>query len=262
MIKRPTTTRRLLFLCLGLLSPGTCAFAPSAPSTTTRTSTELSAFGRRQVFRGLRRVVFAGTAASVFQREAALAEAAPTTGRIVEIEFANVDGSSTQSGKVKVQMRPEWAPRGAARFEELTMSGFWNNCKIFRVLPGFVAQFGIHGDTEVQAQWRSNAIPDDPVRVSNRRGTVVFATNGPNTRTSQVFINTRDEGNAFLDRQGFAPFGEVIEGMDIVDKFYSQYGEGEPDGNGPNQGLMQQKGDAYLKRFPKLTYIRDAKFLS
>jgi peptidyl-prolyl cis-trans isomerase A (cyclophilin A) len=146
--------------------------------------------------------------------------------------------------------------------QELTETNFWKGCRIFRVIPGFVAQFGIHGDTQVQAEWRSNAIPDDPVRVSNRRGTVVFATAGKNTRTSQIFINTRDEGNTFLDSQGFAPFGEVIEGMDIVDQFYSGYGEGAPNGNGPNQNLLQQKGDAYMKEFPRLSYIRDATFIS
>lgn len=133
---------------------------------------------------------------------------------------------------------------------------------MFRVLPGFVAQFGIHGDPTVQAEYRSNAIPDDPVRVSNRRGTVTFANNGRNTRTTQIFINTRDDGNGFLDKQGFAPIGHVVEGMEYVDQFYAGYGEGAPEGNGPNQGLLQQKGDAYLRQFPKLSYISGAKFLS
>mmetsp|Transcript_10481 Transcript_10481/g.14863 ORF Transcript_10481/g.14863 Transcript_10481/m.14863 type:complete len:107 (-) Transcript_10481:245-565(-) len=104
-------------------------------------------------------------------------------------------------------------------------------------------------------------MPDDPVKVSNSRGTVVFATAGPNTRTTQIFINTRNEGNAFLDRQGFSPFGQVIEGMDIVDQLYAGYGEGQPNGKGPNQGLIQAKGNAYLKdQYPKLSYIKEAKF--
>lgn len=133
---------------------------------------------------------------------------------------------------------------------------------MFRVLPGFVAQWGIHGDPAVQAQWSNNALPDDPVRVTNKRGMLTMANAGPNTRTSQIFINTREDGNAFLDQQGFAPIGHVIEGMEHVDAFYAGYGEGAPEGNGPNQGLLQQKGDDYLKKFPKLSYIAGAKFLS
>ena len=126
---------------------------------------------------------------------------------------------------------------------------------------GFVAQFGINGNPEIQSRWRSASIPDDPVKVSNKRGTVVFATAGPNTRTSQIFINTREQGNDFLDRQGFSPIGEVIEGMDIVDKFYAGYGEGAPAGQGPNQGLIQKQGNSYLERsFPKLSYISKASF--
>ena len=129
------------------------------------------------------------------------------------------------------------------------------------MLPGFVAQFGINGDPDVQSKWRSSNIPDDPVKVSNKRGTVVFATAGPNTRTSQIFINTRAQGNDFLDKQGFSPIGEVIEGMDIVDKFYSGYGEGAPAGKGPNQGLIQKQGNTYLERaYPKLSYISKGSF--
>ena len=110
------------------------------------------------------------------------------------------------------------------------------------------------------SKWRSSNIPDDPVKVSNTRGTVVFATAGPNTRTTQIFVNTRDQGNAFLDRQGFSPFGEVIEGMDVIDKLYAGYGEGAPSGKGPNQGLIQAKGNAYLEAsYPKLSYISGAK---
>lgn len=150
-------------------------------------------------------------------------------------------------------------------YQELTETKFWNNCRIFRVLPGFLAQFGIHGNTDIQTQWRSTPIPDDPVRVSNKRGTVVFATGGgPNTRTSQIFINTRQEGNAFLDTQSFAPIGHVVDeaSMEIVDRLYAGYGEGAPEGNGPNQGLLQQKGDAYLKEFPKLSFIAQANFVA
>jgi peptidyl-prolyl cis-trans isomerase A (cyclophilin A) len=146
--------------------------------------------------------------------------------------------------------------------QELTENKFFGGCRMFRVLPGFVSQFGINGDPEVQSKWRSSSIPDDPVKVSNSRGTVVFATAGPNTRTTQIFFNTGEKGNAFLDKQGFSPFGQVIEGMDVVDKFYAGYGEGAPAGKGPNQGLIQAKGNAYLETsFPKLSYIQEAKFL-
>ena len=131
------------------------------------------------------------------------------------------------------------------------------------MLPGFVSQFGIHGDPNIQSQWRSSSLPDDPIRVSNSRGTVTFATAaGPNTRTTQVFVNTREEGNAFLDNQGFTPFGIVIDGMEVVDEFYSSYGDGPPGGNGPNQALIQAKGNEYLmKQYPKLSYISKATFV-
>lgn len=142
----------------------------------------------------------------------------------------------------------------------MTDIGFWDDCRFFRVIPGFIVQFGINGSPEVQKQWRGANLSDDPVRVSNDRGTVVFATAGPNTRTTQLFINTRDQGNSFLDRQGFAPIGKVIEGMDVVDAMYSGYGEGAPQGNGPNQGMIQTQGNSYLSsKYPKLSYIVSAK---
>jgi peptidyl-prolyl cis-trans isomerase A (cyclophilin A) len=121
-------------------------------------------------------------------------------------------------------------------------------------------QFGINGDPVVQSRWRSANLQDDPVRASNDRGTVVFATAGPNSRTTQIFINTRDQGNGFLDKQGFAPIGRVIEGMEVVDRCFPGYGEGAPSGKGPNQALIQQRGNSYLKDgFPKLTYISTAR---
>ena len=109
------------------------------------------------------------------------------------------------------------------------------------------------------SKWRSSSIPDDPVKVTNSRGTVVFATAGPNTRTTQIFINTRSQGNAFLDKQGFSPFGVVLEGMDVVDTLYAGYGEGAPGGKGPNQALIQKKGNSYLvESYPSLSYISKA----
>jgi len=180
-----------------------------------------------------------------------------TSGKIVEIEVKNLDGGA--AGTIKIQMKPDWAPRGVARFEELVSNGFYDDCRFFRVLPGFISQFGINGDPNVMSKWRSSSIPDDPVKVSNSRGTVVFATAGPNTRTTQIFINTRAEGNAFLDNQGFSPFGVVLEGMDVVDKLYSGYGEGAPSGRGPNQSKIQKLGNSYLvESYPNLSYISKA----
>ena len=113
----------------------------------------------------------------------------------------------------------------------------------------------------MMSKWRSSSIPDDPAKVSNTRGTVVFATAGPNTRTTQIFINTREQGNGFLDKQGFSPFGEVIEGMDIVGQLYAGYGEGAPSGKGPNQSLVQAKGNEYLaSQYPKLSYVSKVTF--
>ena len=252
-------------LLLALLASSQ-AFAPSLSSSAVgQSTTALSAFSedgekksrRREVFRWVRRAALLG-AGSILRPSDANAEDAPT-GKIVEMTIANLDGNPDSSGVVKIQLEPSWAPRGVSRFEELTSIGFFKDCRIFRVLPGFVAQFGINGDPNLQKEWRSKSLPDDPVRVSNKRGTVVFATAGPNTRTTQLFINTAD--NAFLDRQGFSPIGRVIEGMEYVDKFYAGYGEGAPAGKGPSQGRIQMQGNAYLEEsFPKLSYISQTKF--
>lgn len=242
---------------------------------TTRTSsitTALEAFNnksnkpRRAVFKWFRGAFFtaagASTATNLVLPKGRSASAASEIleaqgGPVVEFKVENLDGGgSDSSGVVKIQLQPEWAPRGVQRFKELTEAKFWDDCRFFRVLPGFVVQFGINGDPSVQEKWRASNLQDDPVKVSNQRGTVVFATAGPNTRTTQIFINTRDQGNAFLDKQGFAPIGRVIEGMDIVDRMYAGYGEGPPSGRGPNQGLIQLKGNSYLNdKFPKLSYI-------
>lgn len=207
--------------------------------------------------------VLASAFATTFTSPADLALAADeeAAGKLIEFEVQNLDGIEGNTGKFVIRMRPDWAPKGVQRFEELTEKKFWDNCRIFRVLPGFVAQFGINGDPQTQGIWRSRALTDDPVKVTNARGTVVFATAGPNTRTTQIFINTRDQGNGFLDKQGFSPIGEVVSGMDVVDKFYSGYGEGAPSGKGPNQGLIQAKGNEYLeKSYPKLSYFSSATF--
>lgn len=176
-------------------------------------------------------------------------------GKTIEFTVNNLDGEEGKTGSFVIQTRPEWAPIGAERFEALAESSFFDGCRAFRVLPGFIVQFGINGDPQVQSKWRSQSLRDDPVKVTNSRGTVVFATAGPGTRTTQLFINLSDR-NSFLDKQGFSPLGEIVSGMDVVEKFYAGYGEGAPSGKGPNQGLIQAKGNAYLEAsYPKLSYF-------
>ena len=163
----------------------------------------------------------------------------------------------TSKGTFVIQVNRDWAPNGADRFYNLVKAGFYNDARFFRVIDGFMVQFGISGNPDVSAAWTNATIPDDPVRESNARGTVTFATAGPNTRTTQVFINFNN--NSGLNGQGFAPFGKVISGMDVVDSLYRGYGEGAPRGNGPNQGLIKAQGNAYLvTQFPKLDFIKKA----
>ncbi len=167
----------------------------------------------------------------------------------------------TSKGDVVLEMHRDWAPHGVDRFFNLVRNGFFDGARFFRVLEGFVAQFGIQGDPAVQAHWRSARIPDDPVVESNTRGRLTFATAGANTRTTQMFISYGD--NSSLDAQGFAPIGEVVEGMDLVDQLYSAYGEGAPRGAGPDQARIQAEGNAYLDRdFPRLDYIERAEIVS
>jgi peptidyl-prolyl cis-trans isomerase A (cyclophilin A) len=164
---------------------------------------------------------------------------------------------TTTKGDFVVEVKRAWAPRGADRFYNLVKNGFYDNAGIFRVLPGFVAQFGISARPEVARIWARATIPDDPAKQSNLRGYITYAMAGPNTRTTQLFINLAD--NPRLDAMGFAPFGKVIEGMDIVDSFYSGYGEGAPTGKGPDQGRLTNEGKAYLdKNFPRLDIIKSA----
>ncbi len=163
----------------------------------------------------------------------------------------------TTKGQFVVTVTRAWAPLGADRFYTLVKSGFYDGARFFRVLPGFVVQFGIAGDPAVNTKWHNANLVDDPVTQTNRRGTITYGTAGPNTRTTQVFINLAD--NARLDSKGFAPFGEVTEGMDAVDKFYSEYGEGPPLGGGPAQTRAEAEGNAYFGRdFPKLDYAKKA----
>jgi peptidyl-prolyl cis-trans isomerase A (cyclophilin A) len=163
----------------------------------------------------------------------------------------------TSAGVFVVEVTRDLAPLGADRFYNLVKNGFYDGTRFFRVIPGFMVQFGIHGDPAVSAVWRNARINDDPVKGTNSPMTITFATGGPNTRTTQVFINFGN--NAGLDKQGFAPFGRVIEGQDVVKKIYAEYGEGAPRGKGPDQGRLQMEGNAYLaKDYPKMDYIKSA----
>ena len=164
---------------------------------------------------------------------------------------------STTKGDFVIAVHRAWAPVGVDRFYNLVRAGFYDGTRFFRVLPGFMAQFGIHGDTAVTAAWRARVIRDDPVRRTNGPGMVTFATAGPGTRTTQIFINYAD--NSRLDGMGFAPFGQVVEGADVVGKLYGGYGEGAPQGRGPDQYRMNIEGEKYLARqFPKLDKINKA----
>jgi peptidyl-prolyl cis-trans isomerase A (cyclophilin A) len=176
-------------------------------------------------------------------------------GKVFHVKF------ETSQGDFLMEVHPEWAPHGAARFKELVEAKHFDECRFFRVIEGFMVQFGIHGDPKVAAAWKSKNIPDDKVTQSNTRGMVTFATAGPNTRTTQLFINFGN--NSFLDRQGFSPFAKVVAGMEVVDKLYNGYGEGAPQGRGPSQGRIQAEGNAYLmKDFPKLDYIKTARIVT
>ena len=163
----------------------------------------------------------------------------------------------TSKGQFAVAVTRAWAPLGADRFYTLVKNGFYDGARFFRVVPGFVVQFGIAGDPAVNSRWRDAKLQDDPVIQSNRAGTITYAAGrNPNTRSTQVFINLVD--NARLDATRFAPFGTVTEGMDVVRQFYSDYGEGTV-GPGPDQARAQAQGNAYFVReFPKLDYIKKA----
>jgi len=163
----------------------------------------------------------------------------------------------TSKGPFVIEVHRDWAPNGADRFYNLVKNGFYDDARFFRVVEGFMVQFGINGNPKVSAVWKEARIKDDPVRISNKRTFVTFATAGPNTRTTQVFISFGDNHN--LDSQGFAPFGQVVSGMKVVDSLYNGYGEGAPQGLGPEQGKLQAQGNQYLaERFGLLDYIKKA----
>jgi peptidyl-prolyl cis-trans isomerase A (cyclophilin A) len=187
-------------------------------------------------------LAFGALAMTVYAGQGSGDEKAPAT---FKVKF------DSSAGPFVVEVNRAWAPNAADHFYTLVKNGFYNEARFFRVVPGFMVQFGINADPAVQAKFRSN-IQDDPVKESNKRGYVTFAqTSAPNSRSTQIFINYKD--NAFLDGQRFAPFGRVTSGMEVVDKINSEYGEK------PNQGSVQAQGNVYLKKdFPKLDYVKTA----
>ena len=181
----------------------------------------------------------------ILMNPAALNEQAPES---YKVQF------STTAGDFTIEVTRAWAPHGADRFYNLVKNNFWAGAAFFRYVPGFIVQWGIPADPRAAAKWRAANIPDDKYSQTNAAGTVTFATAGPMTRTTQMFINLRD--NAFLDSQGFTPMGAVVAGMDVVARLYSGYGEK------PDQGRIQQEGKPYLdKNFPKLDTIKSTTIL-
>ncbi len=166
---------------------------------------------------------------------------------------------ATSKGEVLIDVTRSWAPLGADRFYNLVRAGYYDDVAFFRVVPGFVAQVGIHGDPAINKVWRKALLRDDPVNGSNTEGTVTFATSGPNARTTQFFINFRN--NARLDSMGFSPFGTVRD-MSVARTLHSGYGEGAPSGKGPMQGRLHREGNAYLRSdFAELDYIERAELI-
>jgi peptidyl-prolyl cis-trans isomerase A (cyclophilin A) len=158
---------------------------------------------------------------------------------------------ATSRGNFVVEVHRAWAPRGADRFYDLVAEHFFDDNRFFRVLPGFIAQFGVNNDRKINEAWEAKPLADDSVLQKNARGTLTFASDGPNSRTHQLFINLKDNDN--LDKDGFAPLGRVVDGMNVVDGIYSGYGES------PSYHLIATLGNSYLTRmFPKLDYIKTA----
>ncbi|HEY2376992.1 MAG TPA: peptidylprolyl isomerase [Gemmatimonadaceae bacterium] len=182
--------------------------------------------------------------------EAELAQPAPDSFR-VDME--------TSRGKMTVMARRAWAPHGVDRFYYLTKHHYYDSTYFFRVVENFVAQFGISGQPTVNTGWEARRIPDDPVRHPNTRGTIAFASEGPNTRTVQLFINLRDNPKLDSYGGGFPPIAEVIDGLNVAESLYDGYGEGAPAGLGPRQELIMNQGNDYLRHFfPRLDLIQRA----
>ncbi len=169
----------------------------------------------------------------------------PATGPDFTVKF------ETSKGDILIRVHPRWAPIGAAHFKMLVENGYYDGNRFYRVMPNFIIQWGINGDPAITRNFALRRLKDDPVATTNARGTITYATAGPNTRATDLFINLKT--NAFLDSQGFSPFGEVIEGMSVIEAINAEYGEK------PDQGRIKGDGDSYLESyFPRLDYIRKA----
>jgi peptidyl-prolyl cis-trans isomerase A (cyclophilin A) len=168
---------------------------------------------------------------------------------------------STSKGDFVVEVHRDWSPNGGDRFYNLVKLGFYDDTRFYRAVDGFMVQFGLSGDPAVNAKWQEQAVQDDPLKQSNKRGFLTYAQrNTPNTRSTQVFINYVD--NSRLDPMRFVPFGQVVQGMEVLDSLYKGYGEGAPMGAGPDQGRIQAEGNAYLDaKFPKLDSIKHAEIV-
>lgn len=190
-------------------------------------------------------------------------DAAPTNPLLQPADFTETAPADflvefeTTAGSFRVEVHREWAPLGADRIYNLVRAGFYDGVPFHRVLEGFVADFGIHPDPWVNAAWRQALLRDDPVVQSNLRGRVSFSKGGPDRRTVQIFVNLRD--NTELDEEGFAPFGEVVQGLDTVESLYSAYGDGPPRGEGVYQAMAIARGDEYFAEFPELDRIVSAR---
>src|ERR1700733_6836948 len=237
--------RSLARLCLFLL---TCA-TPAAVAAQTNTAPPPAApkpAASKSAAATQTRTTTKMTTDPALLRPATLTAKAPD---VYEVKF------TTTKGDIVIQVTRSWAPIGADRFYNLVKHGFYNNAAFFRIVPGFIVQFGLSGDPAVNRAWKNANIKDDPVTQSNKPGTLTFATAGPNTRTTQLFINLGNNGP--LDGQGFAPFGQVTSGMDVVQKLYSGSGER------PDQGAITSEGKPYLdKNFPNIDRIESATIIA
>lgn len=239
-----------------LISPLQCSITSSSSSSSSRRGFCISTA-----------TAFLGPSVAV----AAVGETVPTSHQPYRVSF-QVALDDTQTGEIVIQVEPGWAPLAAQRFEELLEDEFFTNAKFFRVLPGYVAQFGIAGNPELNKKWmfdKSKALPDEARLQSNKKGTLSFASSGPNSRQTQIFINlsNNDGPPNFLDAQGFVPFARIVQGMDdVVPKLYSGYGLLETSTLGMagsiNQGKAAYYGNEYLEAlFPKLSTIQNVKRL-
>jgi peptidyl-prolyl cis-trans isomerase A (cyclophilin A) len=166
----------------------------------------------------------------------------------------------TSAGDFVVEVHRDWAPIGADHFQELVSANFFDQCRFYRVVRRFVVQWGVNGEPVMNRRWGTLTIKDDPIKQKNLKGTIVYAKDGVNSRTSMVFINLAD--NPRLDSTGFAPFGKVVSGMDVVEKLFAGYGDTPPRGEGPDPAKIQMQGNSYLEgRFPRLDYIKKATFI-